>query len=174
MTRKNLLLGLGGAILTGIGFLVFLYGLTGLILLPVFGAILSALIPGFVIVTTNFWYYVLGGIIIFFIGLKIFFDNEEALGRVIIGLCGAIILLFGLTGTFESLVTVFAGLAAISTLAGIIPGFIALLGAVLILLISLVVLGFGLALIEVGWGIKTSKVIKPVGTYVGTLKQIKG
>lgn len=174
MKKNNVWLGILGAILAGVSFLVFLYGLTGLFLLPIFGAILSALIPGFIIVTTTFWYYVVGGFVFFIIGLKIFFDNEEALGRVIIGLCGAFIILFGFVGTLDSLVTVLAGLAAISTLAGIIPGFIALLGAVLILILSLVVLGFGLALVEVGWGIKTSKIFKPVGTYVNTLKQIKG
>lgn len=159
MASKNIWLGVGGVLLLGVGLYLFLSGIVGLILLPVFVTILGAFIPNIMISSTNFWYYIFGGIILFVIGIKLFWDNETYLSRFFVGIIGLSFLLMGLLAGFAGLTEALTG--------------VGLLFGALTILIALLILGFALALIEVGFGFKISKLAKPVGLYTNTLKKLK-
>lgn len=156
---KSTLKGILGAFLGIGGLALILAGFSGIALSAIFTAILGNFLPGIILATTNFYLYIVGGIILSLVGLKIFFENEEAIGRVLIGL-------FGVGIIFFSLLIAIAGLTEAATGIGFLLG-------IFTIVLALLIAGLGFSLTEIGFGVAWSRIVRPVGIYTNTLKKLK-
>lgn len=110
----RMLTGSIGASMTGAGFWMVMLSCLFLLITSTISQILPVISYSIPI-----WIFVgLFGIFLFMWGLKLYFDNISAVGRLFIGLIGIITILFGfilMLGTSMTVIGIFAGLSVIAT-----------------------------------------------------------
>jgi len=116
-------------------------------------SILASVFGSFTQYAPFFVLFILGGIVTFIYGAKMYIENIEPIGKLLLGLLGVATILFAF------LVAV-AGLATVELGVGIV-----------ILFMDLVVLAMGLAFLRMGWKIS---VFRPLDSLIDSFGKLVG
>lgn len=146
-----------------IGALIFigsLFMLSVSALAILFGSLFTIILPSFSGILVYPVILLIAGIIGTILGARLFFQNAEAIGNLLIGLFGVVLFLFGIIVFFSGVVEAFSGIGII---VGLFSFFIDIL--ILSLAISLIELGFDVDVIP-----KSSGLIGSLGKLSDTTK----